>query len=357
MLKIIKYAIFAIIGIIGVIAEVGAPILWLIIVVSNFINEPFKEALWHNIIITILFAIPVVIFYFILWFLFKITETKENNFYNQMEQLNALFKNSELPDERDLFSKYIQYTELEKQKEPLSFVQKIDFSTLQYTSNNPIMQDLFKTLTESLNACCKYNGTIYELLTEIEEKEDLFLNNLTDKEEIVKIAWYFRDFIKIQLAQEKESIFLIIREGPDEKWDKKNEEIWACIHALNNYSDALKMLRTINGVCFYDIKKGLPKIVEFCKQGKWDEFVKNMNTEDRASLEMMILKAVFEDSLEWHKLDSKTQKIIGDRILTAFTFKDLFKSYKARYFFEVLPIYLQEKEKIKSEFVRNANSL
>lgn len=96
--------------------------------------------------------------------------------------------------------------------------------------------------------------------------------------------------------------------------------------------------------------------MEFCKQGKWDEFVKNMNTEDIENLEMMILKVVFEDSLEWHKwdskMDSKTEKIIGDRILTAFTFKDLFKSYKAQYFFEVLPIYLQEKEKIKSEFVR-----
>ncbi|WP_300763080.1 MULTISPECIES: hypothetical protein [Helicobacter] len=357
MLKIIKYATFAI-WIIGGIVQVVLSILWLIIVVTNFINEPFINALWDNIKVTILFAIPVVIFWLILWllasFLSKVTEAKEGNFLHQMEQLNALFENSELPNERDLFSKYIQYTELENQKESLSFVQKIDFSTLQYTSNNPIMQDLFKTLTESLNASCKYDGTIYELLTRIKEKEDLFSNNLTDKAEIAKIAWYFRDFIKIQLAEEKEDDRLFVI--PDDEWDKKNEEIWACIHALNDYSDALKMLQTINEVCFYDIKKGLPKIVEFCKQGKWDEFVKNMNTEDIENLEMMILKVVFEDSLEWHKwdskMDSKTEKIIGDRILTAFTFKDLFKSYKAQYFFEVLPIYLQEKEKIKSEFVR-----
>lgn len=358
MLKIIKYTTFAI-WIIGGIVEVVLSILWLIIVVTNFINEPFINALWDNIKVTILFAIPVVIFRLILWLLTsllsKATEAKEGNFLHQLEQLNALFENSELPNERDLFSKYIQYANLEKQKEPLSFVQKIDFSTLQYTSNNPIMQDLFKTLTESLNACCKYNGTIYELLTEIEEKEDLFLNNLADKAEIVKIAWYFRDFIKIQLAEAKEDKrFFVI---PDDEWEKKNEEVWACFHALNAYSEALKMLQTIDEVCFYDIKKGLPKIVELCKQGKWNEFVENMNADDIENLEMMILKVVFEASLEWREWDSKTKKIIGDRILTAFTFKDLFKSYKARYFFEILPVYLQEKEKVKSEFVRSANCL
>ncbi|WP_297579155.1 hypothetical protein [uncultured Helicobacter sp.] len=138
MLKIIKYATFAI-WIIGGIVQVVLSILWLIIVVTNFINEPFINALWDNIKVTILFAIPVVIFWLILWllasFLSKVTEAKEGNFLHQMEQLNALFENSELPNERDLFSKYIQYTELENQKESLSFVQKIDFSTLQYTSN------------------------------------------------------------------------------------------------------------------------------------------------------------------------------------------------------------------------------
>lgn len=351
--------------IIGLIVEGVLSILWLFIVIHNFINHTFIDAFWNSIVVTILFAIPVVIFYLILWLwgwlLSKAIKAKEGNFLHQMEQLNALFENSELPNENDLFSKYIQYAKLEKQKEPLSFVYKIDFSALQYTANNPIMQDLFKTLTESLNVLCKYNRTIYELLTMIKEKEDLFSNNLTDKAEIVKIAWYFRDFIKIQLA-EKRGMLPIIEAGHDYEWedelDKKKEEIWDCIYALETYSDALKMLQTINEVCFYDIKKGLPKIVEFCKQGKWDEFVKNMNSEDIGSLEMMILKAVFKDSLEWLKWDLlETKEIIGDRILTAFTFKHLFQSYKARYFFEVLPIYLQEKEKIKSEFVRNANSL
>lgn len=352
MLKVIKYTILVIIGII---AEVVLPILWLIIVVAFFIKEPFKEALVSNIIVTIFFAIPFGILYFIGWLMNKVKEAKESQFFTSMEQLNALFENSELPNERDLFSKYIQYANLEKQKEPLSFVQKIDFSTLQYTSNNPIMQDLFKTLTESLNACCKYNGTIYELLTRIEEKEDLFLNNLADKAEIVKIAWYFRDFIKIQLAEAKEDNRLFVI--PDDEWEKKNEEVWSCFNALDTYSDALKMFQTINEVYFYNIEKGLPKIVEFCKQGKWDGFVKNMDTKDIENLEMMILKAVFEDSLEWRKWDSNTKKILGNRILTAFTFKDLFKSYEARHFFKVLSVYLKEKEKIKSEFVCNANCL
>ena len=33
-------------------------------------------------------------------------------------QINALFENHELPNARDLFSKYIQYANLKQQKEP-----------------------------------------------------------------------------------------------------------------------------------------------------------------------------------------------------------------------------------------------
>ena len=248
-----------------------------------------------------------------------------------------MFENHELPNARDLFSKYIQYANLKQQKDALSLVCPIDFSNLKYTANNPIAQDFFNTLVKSLNEHNEY-GSIYDLLKEIENSEELFSENITDKEEIIKIACYLREFIKIELNKRVEILFEYTMFESDEEMVLEKHKTWRCIHALN--LEHLKMRQTINALCLYDIKKGLPKIVEFCKQGKWEEFVQNMERDDRESLELLILKAVFEDSLEWHKVNSSNRKIIGNRILTALTFDDSFKSYGAQEFFEILSFFM-----------------
>ncbi|WDL74223.1 hypothetical protein IP360_05060 [Helicobacter winghamensis] len=317
-------------------------LLWLIIVVVCFVENPFLEALGYNLGVTIVFAIGEIIIGLSFGALIKVVTHKktkiEKSFLNASDSIFEFFEKINIPNFD--FYKYTQYAHLSRRKTTDSFIDiendseehslslpyKINFDSLKCKASTIIAQKFFDSLQEKL----KRTTIIYDMLKITDNEEKLFLDVAEDKEEIQKIAWSFREFIAIKLEQE----------------ELPSDETWDCIHALKEYMQHLKMHQLLKESRLYQEKK---LDINFCKDGKWEKLSANFDKQDTEILEMMTLKQIFEKSLDFIDIDGGLPKrIINDNILTTLDFKNYFKTHAATYFFKLLNVYLFEKQKFET---------
>lgn len=169
-------------------------LVFIVFAIKAFINYNFWDALGYILLYIIVYAIIFGIISLVGYLPVKFSKFFMNKLLVPLREIERLFKNIDW--HKFDFSEYTKYSNLAYEKESLSFFCDIDFNALQHTANSPIAQNFFTELIESLNG---RRGSIYDLLKIIENKEELFLENAIEKEEIIKTAWFLRIVITLKL--------------------------------------------------------------------------------------------------------------------------------------------------------------